>query len=276
MRGTVHSARAQHLVHRALSRCRRVVAFGSSAAAACSAATPWSVCPSRPGNSPRVECHGGHAAGGPASAAVLRRRAPRPGARRRRPTPPVQVAGRSPQRHRAATLGGSRSSMARAGRALPARRASASPAARAGPTPPRGQRAPRVVLGPRRVALVEEQVPTGGDAGGGSCAAGTRDGIRGRAIFCRAWVSRFAAVAFGSSSTRATSAVVSPHGMRRAGATWMSRASAGWQQVNTLRSKSSSASSSRTSSRPCRAAWSQPQPPSGAGRLRGRPPPRPP
>src|SRR6266704_884586 len=85
--------------------------------------------------------------------------------------------------------------------------------------------------------------------------------MRATAIFFLALVIRAAMVDSLTRKARAISAVVSPHSSRRVSATWASWASAGWQQVNTSRSRSSGitlASSASTASSPAAAARSVP------------------
>ena len=74
---------------------------------------------------------------------------------------------------------------------------------------------------------------------GSRCAGGTRYGIPACWIFCLARTSRLAIVGSLARNARAISAVVSPASVRRVSATRASSASAGWQQVNISRSRSS-------------------------------------
>ncbi len=64
--------------------------------------------------------------------------------------------------------------------------------------------------------------------------------MRAEAILCLARVMRAAIVGSLTRKARATSAVVSPHTRRSVSAHWASVESAGWQQMNTSRSRSSS------------------------------------
>src|SRR5207253_2329566 len=79
---------------------------------------------------------------------------------------------------------------------------------------------------------------------GSSSADGTRYGMRAPAIFFFARVMRAAMVGSLTRNARATSAVESPHSSRRVRATFASAASAGWQQVQISRSRSSAISPS--------------------------------
>ena len=74
---------------------------------------------------------------------------------------------------------------------------------------------------------------------GSRCAGGTRYGIPACWIFCLARTSRLAIVGSLARNARAISAVVSPASVRRVSATRASSDSAGWQQVNISRSRSS-------------------------------------
>ncbi len=68
--------------------------------------------------------------------------------------------------------------------------------------------------------------------------------MRAAEIFFLARVTRAAMVGSETRKAWAISAVDRPHTSRRVRATWASRASAGWQQVNTRRSRSSGITSS--------------------------------
>ena len=88
---------------------------------------------------------------------------------------------------------------------------------------------------------------------GSSGSGGTRNGTPAAAIFCLARVMRAATAVSFSSRPAAISATERPATSRNVNATWASRESAGWAQVNMSRSRSvpgsaSSASSSMTSS----------------------------
>jgi hypothetical protein len=67
--------------------------------------------------------------------------------------------------------------------------------------------------------------------------------MRAPEIFFFARVSRAAIVGSLTRNAAATSAVVSPHSSRSVSATWASSLNAGWQHVNTNRSRSSAISS---------------------------------
>ena len=82
-------------------------------------------------------------------------------------------------------------------------------------------------------------VRTASRRSGSSAGPGTRYGIRAAEIFFLARVTRAAIVGSGTRNARAISAVVRPHTSRSVSATCASRARAGWQQVNTRRSRSS-------------------------------------
>ena len=79
---------------------------------------------------------------------------------------------------------------------------------------------------------------------GSSSGSGTTYGIRAAAIFFLARVIRAAIVASLTRNACATSAVVTPHTSRSVSASCDSRASAGWQQMNTSRRRSSPITSS--------------------------------
>ena len=83
---------------------------------------------------------------------------------------------------------------------------------------------------------------------GSSPAAGTANGIRAAAIFFFARVSRAAIVGSLTRNACATSGVDTPQTSRSVSATCASRASAGWQQMNTSRSRSSGNTSPSPSS----------------------------
>ena len=74
---------------------------------------------------------------------------------------------------------------------------------------------------------------------GRSASSGTRYGILASRILRLARTSRCAMVASGTRNAREISAVSRPPSRRRVSATWASTASAGWQQVNMSRSRSS-------------------------------------